>query len=222
MDALEMDLLAGELDSLGAVLEEERFRHVAGLEPEPALARLFAAHSRAAHRETVKALREQGEEALALRVASLRAERVQAEDEEAWRAADAKASARGPDGPAPLAALEARAPPRAGPRAAARARARGGRGARRASRRSASAPSRRAPARGPRSGSRPTGAPWSRATRRSPRPTTPIATCSRSPRDVRWASRPTPRETSPAPISSTSSRRRATTASSARACSRSR
>ncbi len=107
MDALEMDLLAGELDSLGAVLEEERFRHVAGLEPEPALARLFAAHSRAAHRETVKALREQGEEALALRVASLRAERVQAEDEEAWRAADAKASARGPDGSAPLAALEA-------------------------------------------------------------------------------------------------------------------
>jgi hypothetical protein len=107
MDAHEMDLMAAELDSLTAAVEEERFRHVAGLEPEPALARLFAAYSRAAHRETVKALREQGEEALAMGVASLRAERAQAEDEEAWRAADAKASARGPDGSAPLAALEA-------------------------------------------------------------------------------------------------------------------
>jgi len=44
MDALEMDLLAGELDSLTAAIEEERFRHVAGLEPERAaeLARMMA------------------------------------------------------------------------------------------------------------------------------------------------------------------------------------
>jgi hypothetical protein len=106
MDALDMDLLAGELDQLTAALDEERYRHVAGLEPEPALARLFGPRSHAAHRETVKALRERGDEPLAARVASLRADRAQAEDEEAWRAAEAKASGRGPDGTAPLAALD--------------------------------------------------------------------------------------------------------------------
>jgi hypothetical protein len=107
MDALDMDLLGAEVDRLATALDEERFRHVAGLEREPALAPLFAASSHAAHRETVKALRERGEEPLAERVAVLRAERAQAEAEEAWRAAEAAASARGPDGTAPLAALEA-------------------------------------------------------------------------------------------------------------------
>jgi hypothetical protein len=106
MDGGEMDLVAGEVDALSAALEEERFRHVAGLEPEPALARLFSLRSRAAHRDTVAALREAGNPALAARVASLRAERAQAEAEEGWRGAEAGAAAVGPDGEAPLAALE--------------------------------------------------------------------------------------------------------------------
>jgi hypothetical protein len=106
MDRGEIDQVAGEVDALARAVEEERFRHVAGLEPEPALVRLFSARSRAAHRDTVAALREAGDVALAERVAVLRAERAQAEAEEGWRAADARASASGPDGVAPLAALE--------------------------------------------------------------------------------------------------------------------
>lgn len=106
MDRAEMDQVASEVDALQSALDEERFRHVAGLEPEPALARLFAARSRAAHRDTVATLRESGEPGLAVRVAALRAERVAAEAEEAWRAAEGAATGRGPDGLAPLAALE--------------------------------------------------------------------------------------------------------------------
>jgi hypothetical protein len=106
MDDVEIELLGLEVNDLQAELDAERARHVAGLEPEPALARLFAARSRCAHRDTVAALRASGDEALANRVGALRAERVQAEDEEAWRAAEAAAAAIGPDGLAPLAALE--------------------------------------------------------------------------------------------------------------------
>jgi hypothetical protein len=106
MDRGEMDQVAREVDVLGAALENERFRHVAGLEAEPALVRLFNAHSDAAHRETVKVLRDSGDEVLAARVAVLRAERAQAEVEERWRAAETAASGRGPDGPGNLAALE--------------------------------------------------------------------------------------------------------------------
>jgi hypothetical protein len=94
------------VDDLAAALDEERFRHVAGIEPEPALARLFSITPRTAHRETVAALRDSGEPALAERVAALRAERAQAADEEGWRAAEARAVAIGPDGQAPLAAFE--------------------------------------------------------------------------------------------------------------------
>jgi hypothetical protein len=101
-----MDQVASEVDALGAALEEERFRHVAGLEPDPALARLFASRSRAAHRDTVKVLRESGDEPLAARVAALRAERAQAEGEERWRTAEAAATGTGPDGAASLVALE--------------------------------------------------------------------------------------------------------------------
>jgi hypothetical protein len=106
MDRVEMDQVAQEVDALAAAVDEERFRHVAGLEPEPALARLFAARSGAAHKETVKALRASGDDPLAARVAALRAERAQAEAEERWRAAEAAASGTGPDGPASLVALE--------------------------------------------------------------------------------------------------------------------
>lgn len=98
--------IARDVDVLHEVLESERFRHVAGLEPEPALARLFDAHSAAAHRATVAALRERGEADLAAVVARLRAERAQAEDEERWRAAEVVATGVGPDGARPLAALE--------------------------------------------------------------------------------------------------------------------
>jgi hypothetical protein len=86
MDAGEVEVLRGEVDALLADLALERWRHVAGIEPAPALAPLFQARSRAAHRETVAALRARGEDALADVVAALRAERAAAEDEEAWRA----------------------------------------------------------------------------------------------------------------------------------------
>ena len=110
MDRGEMDQVAGEVDTLVAALDEERFRHVAGIEGEPALARPFALRSRAAHRETVRMLRDSGDPALAERVAGLRAERAQAELEEGWRAAESAAAGAGPDGRAPLAGLEAAMP----------------------------------------------------------------------------------------------------------------
>jgi hypothetical protein len=81
MNGDELEKLAGEVDALGAALDEERFRHIAGIEPEPAIAGLFARFSRAAHRETVAKLRGAGAEDLAERVASLRADRAQAESE---------------------------------------------------------------------------------------------------------------------------------------------
>jgi len=111
MDSAEVEIVREEVDALVRALEEERWRHVAGLEPEPALAAVFRDHSRAAHRDTVSALRESGEADLAERVAGLRAERAAAEDEDAWRAAEAVAVARGPDGMVPLAGAE-RAVPR--------------------------------------------------------------------------------------------------------------
>ncbi len=106
MDRLELETLPAELDALARELEAERGRSVAGVEKDPALARLFLARSRAAHRATAAALREAGKGALADRVSALRVERAASEQEEAWRAAEARASAIGPDGPAPLAALE--------------------------------------------------------------------------------------------------------------------
>jgi len=106
MDPVEIEMVAREVDDLQEALDGERARHVCGIELEPALARLFAARSRAAHRDTVSALREAGREDLARRVAALRAERAQAEEEEAWRAAESAARGRGPDGEASLAALE--------------------------------------------------------------------------------------------------------------------
>jgi hypothetical protein len=106
MEAVERELLVREVDALSSELEEERFRHVAGIEPAPELARLFPPRSRAAHRDTVAALRASGDEALARRVAALRADRAQAEDEEAWRAAESSAEGVGPDGPVALAASE--------------------------------------------------------------------------------------------------------------------
>ncbi len=106
MDADELEILKGEVDALARSLAEERFRHVAGLEPRPALRPIFAAHGSAAHRETVAALRAQGEAELARRVAVLRAERSAAEEEEQWRAAESAASCPGPDGPVSLAAAE--------------------------------------------------------------------------------------------------------------------
>ncbi len=106
MDAAEVEIVRDEVDALVRALEEERGRHVAGLEPEPALAPLFRDHSRAAHKEAVAALRERGESDLAGRVAGLRAERAAAEDEERWREAEAKATGHGPAGDVALAEAE--------------------------------------------------------------------------------------------------------------------
>jgi hypothetical protein len=102
MDTVERELLRAEVDALAGELAEERWRHVAGMEPAPSLAPIFARHGRAAHKETVQALRAGSDEGLATVIASLRVERAQAEDEEAWRAAEAAAVGRGPYGPISL------------------------------------------------------------------------------------------------------------------------
>jgi hypothetical protein len=106
MDAVERDEVAPAVDGLVLALDEERFRHVAGLEAEPALDRPFRDHHRAAHKDTAAALRQAGFEELARRVGSLRAERAAAEHEERWRAEEALATGLGPRGAEPLAALE--------------------------------------------------------------------------------------------------------------------
>jgi hypothetical protein len=110
VEAAELEALRGDVDALVADLESERFRHVAGLEPTPSLLALFRARPRAAHRDTVAALRQGGETALAEVVAGLRAERAGASDEEAWRAADAAAAVQGPEGPLPLGEAMVRLP----------------------------------------------------------------------------------------------------------------
>ena len=107
MDRDWRDSLGLVIDQLALALEEERYRHVAGLEPAPALVRLFAAHDEATHPETVARLREAGEAALLRAVGALRAERAAAAHEEAWRGAEAGTPVLGPDGPAPLAQAEA-------------------------------------------------------------------------------------------------------------------
>jgi len=106
MEGAELEAIPGEVDSLVRELDQERARSVAGVELDPMLAHFFASRSRAAHRATAAALREAGRTALADRVAALRAERAGSEHEEAWREAEPRASAVGPDGPASLAALE--------------------------------------------------------------------------------------------------------------------
>lgn len=116
MDGDERESLARTLDALAAALEEERARHEAGLEPAPALARLFPPRGAAASLETARRLREGGDPGLAGRVAGLRVEWQAAEHEEAWRAAEAAAVAEGPDGRQPLVEAEralAREPDRA-------------------------------------------------------------------------------------------------------------
>lgn len=110
MDRAEMDLVAAEADALEAALESERFRHVAGIAPDPDLGPLYDARSRAAHRRTALEVRESGDAPLAARIASLRADRVAAPQEEAWRGAEARAEGHGPRGSEPLAALEAALP----------------------------------------------------------------------------------------------------------------
>jgi hypothetical protein len=106
MDPVEVEVVREEVDALVRALDEERWRHVAGLEPEPRLAPIFRSHSSAAHKDTLSALRERGEADLAGRVAALRAERAAAEDEERWRGAESSAAAPGPDGVLPLAEAE--------------------------------------------------------------------------------------------------------------------
>jgi hypothetical protein len=107
MDEDWRDTLARTTDHLALALEEERFRHVAGIEPAPGLARLFASHDEATHPETVARLREAGEKPLLRMVGALRAERLVAGQEEAWRAAESGAPVMGPDGLLPLAQAEA-------------------------------------------------------------------------------------------------------------------
>jgi len=102
MEVEKREAICGEIDALEGSLALERHRHVAGIEPAPALAALFQRHSTAAHKDTVTALRAAGETALAERVAGLRAERASAEAEEAWRSAEVAATGLGPDGPLTL------------------------------------------------------------------------------------------------------------------------
>jgi hypothetical protein len=106
MDGLEIEAVPAEVDALVLALDQERARSVAGVDLEPALAHIFAGRPSAAHKATVAALRDAGLPELADRVAALRAERAASEREESWRAAEARASAVGPDGPASLFRLE--------------------------------------------------------------------------------------------------------------------
>jgi hypothetical protein len=106
MDAVEIDEVARDVDALVLALDETRSLHVAGLEAEPAIGRLFAENHRAAHKDTAAALRVAGREDLAERVGSLRAERAAAEHEERWRAADARAAVTRSSKSKPLGALE--------------------------------------------------------------------------------------------------------------------
>jgi hypothetical protein len=108
VDGAEVELLRAEVDALRRDLAEERFRHVTGIEAAPSLEPLFRARSRAAHRDTVAELRESGEVDLAARVASLRAERAAAAEEEGWRAASASASVPLPEGRVGLAEADLR------------------------------------------------------------------------------------------------------------------
>jgi hypothetical protein len=111
VDTMEHELVALDVDALAAALDEERFRHVAGLEARPSLCALFESRSRAAHRKTVEALRGAGDAELAARVAALRAERTAAEHEEAWRAAESAAAVDDEiEGARPLAEVEAALP----------------------------------------------------------------------------------------------------------------
>lgn len=98
MESDERESLAAVMDALLAALTAERTRHQAGLEPEPALARLFPPRGAAAHPEMLARLRAGGEAGLAARVAALRAEWHAAEREEGWRAAEVAAQVHGPDG----------------------------------------------------------------------------------------------------------------------------
>ncbi len=102
MDSEEVEQVREAVDALSRALAEERFRHVAGLSPAPALEAIFDAHGVAAHRDGVAMLREKGERDLAARVAGLAAERAAARAEESWRAADGAARGNGPDGPVGL------------------------------------------------------------------------------------------------------------------------
>ena len=106
MDAMEVELLGAEVDALVGELDEERYRHVAGLEPTPSLQAIFGRHSRAASRDSVKELEARQEGELAAKVAGLFVERAQAAGEERWRAAEATARGQGPDGPIGLAAAQ--------------------------------------------------------------------------------------------------------------------
>lgn len=117
MDGEARESLGRTLDGLLDDLDEERGRHEAGLEPAPALLRLFPPRGPAAHPEMVRRLRAAGDEAAARKVAALRAEWHAAEQEEAWRAAEAAAAVDGPEGRLTLGEAE-----RALPREADRAR----------------------------------------------------------------------------------------------------
>ena len=98
MEAVDKEVVRLDVDALTRAIAGERLRHVSGLEPAPSLLPIFRAHGRAAHKETARELEADGEKELAAKVGALRAERAQAADEEAWRAAEAVAAAPGPDG----------------------------------------------------------------------------------------------------------------------------
>ena len=83
MDGEARESLGRTLDALLDDLDEARGRHEAGLEPAPALLRLFPPRGPAAHPEMVRRLRAAGDEAAARKVAALRAEWHAAEQEEA-------------------------------------------------------------------------------------------------------------------------------------------
>jgi len=113
MDGEERESLPRTVDALARDLASERARHLAGVEPEPALGRCYAAHAAAARLENARALRDGGDAgdgALAARVAAAWAEWRAAEHEEGGRAAESAVVVLGPDGRVGLAEAEAALP----------------------------------------------------------------------------------------------------------------
>lgn len=106
MDAEERESLAGEADRLLSALDDERGRHLAGVEVEPALVRLFPGGFQETSGDAIGRLKAAGHAGLAARYTQLRVELAGAEAEEGWRAAEAAARVDGPDGPLSLADAE--------------------------------------------------------------------------------------------------------------------
>ena len=107
MDDEQIQTLTRKVDALADALAGERGRHLAGIEPEPALLACFEASPEACDPEVAAGLKGGGHRALSDRVTEGWVGRRLAPLEEAWRAAESSARVgHSPDGSIPLATAE--------------------------------------------------------------------------------------------------------------------